>query len=146
MKKILGACIGSCVHVAGILNFLNIAKRSGYTTRFSGSALDIDILLKEIDDYKPDIVAVSYRLSPESVMPVFKELEEKIVESGNSNGIELILGTTKPVADIALKTGIFSRIFTGKETLEEVERYLTGEKIRESSRIPPPDSFKEGRG
>ena len=56
MKKILGACIGSCVHVAGILNFLNIAKRSGYNTRFSGSALDIDVLLQEIDDYKPDIV------------------------------------------------------------------------------------------
>ena len=137
MKKILGACIGSCVHVAGILNFLNIAKRSGYNTRFSGSALDIDKLLKEIDDYNPDIVAVSYRLSPESIMPVFKELKEKIVESGKSNGIKFILGTTKPVADIAFKLGIFSKVFTGEETAEEVERYLTGEKIREISSIPP---------
>ena len=77
MKKILGACIGSCVHVAGILNFLNIAKRSGYDTRFSGSALDIDMLEKEIKDHGPDIVAISYRLSPESIMPVFKELKEK---------------------------------------------------------------------
>jgi len=95
MKKILGACIGSCVHVAGILNFLNIAKRSGYNTRFSGSALDIDTLLKEIDDYGPDTVAVSYRLSPESILPVFKELEEKIIKSGKSNGIKFILGTKK---------------------------------------------------
>ncbi len=142
MKKILGACIGSCVHVAGILNFLNIAKRSGYNTRFSGSALDIDKLLKEIDDYNPDIVAVSYRLSPESIMPVFKELKEKIVESGKSNGIKFILGTTKPVADIAFKLGIFSKVFTGEETAEEVERYLTGEKIRERSSIPPQTLLK----
>ncbi len=142
MKKILGACIGSCVHVAGILNFLNIAKRSGYSTRFSGSALDIDVLLKEIDEYKPDIVAVSYRLSPESIMPVFKELKEKIVENRNSDGIKFILGTTKPVADIALKLGVFSRIFTGEETLEEVERYLTGEKIKESPAIPPQTLLK----
>jgi len=142
MKKILGACIGSCVHVAGILNFLNIAKRSGYNTRFSGSALDIDVLLQEIDDYKPDIVAVSYRLSPESIMPVFKELKEKIIEGGNSKGIKFIIGTTKPVADIALKLGIFSRVFTGEETVEEVESYLTGEKIKESSSMPPQTLLK----
>ncbi len=142
MKKILGACIGSCVHVAGILNFLNIAKRSGYNTRFSGSALDIDTLLREIDDYGPDTVAVSYRLSPESILPVFKELEEKIIKSGKSNGIKFILGTTRPVADIALKTGIFSMIFTGEETPEEVERYLTGEKIKESSGAPPQTLLK----
>ncbi len=142
MKKILGACIGSCVHVAGILNFLNIAKRAGYSTRFLGSALDIDVLLKEIDGYKPDIVAVSYRLSPESIMPVFKELEEKIVKNGNNGGIKFILGTTKPVADIALKLGIFSKVFTGEETVEDVERYLTGEKIKESSGVPPQTLLK----
>lgn len=142
MKKILGACIGSCVHIAGILNFLNIAKRAGYSTRFSGSALDIDVLLKEIDEYKPDIVAISYRLSPESIMPVFKELEEKIVKNGNNEGIKFILGTTKPVADIALKLGIFSRVFTGEETVEDVERYLTGKKIKENSGIPPQTLLK----
>jgi hypothetical protein len=142
MKKILGACIGSCVHVAGILNFLNIAKKAGYSTRFLGSALDIDVLLKEIDGYKPDIVAVSYRLSPESIMPVFKELEEKIVKNGNNGGIKFILGTTKPVADIALKLGIFSKVFSGEETVEDVERYLTGEKIKESSGVPPQTLLK----
>jgi len=137
MKKILGACIGSCVHVAGILNFLNIAKRSGYDTRFSGSALDIDMLEKEIKDYGPDIVAISYRLSPESIMPVFKELKEKIMDTGTNSGIKFILGTTRPVADIAASLGIFTRIFTGEETVEEVENYLTGKKIEKTSGIPP---------
>lgn len=137
MKKILGACIGSCVHVAGILNFLNIAKRSGYDTRFSGSALDIDTLRKEIKDCKPDIVAISYRLSPESIMPVFKELEEKIIGPAANSGIRFILGTTRPVAEIAADLGIFSRIFTGEDTLDEVESYLTGEKVKEHSGVPP---------
>ncbi|MDZ7837277.1 MAG: hypothetical protein U5N58_04595 [Actinomycetota bacterium] len=38
MKKILGASIGSCVHVAGVINFLNLAQQYGYQTRFLGPA------------------------------------------------------------------------------------------------------------
>ena len=49
MKKILGACIGSCVHIAGILNFLNLAQSHGYNTRFSGSAVGIDKLKEEVE-------------------------------------------------------------------------------------------------
>ena len=29
-KLILGACLGECVHVAGILSFLKIAEEKGY--------------------------------------------------------------------------------------------------------------------
>jgi len=112
MKKILGACIGSCVHVAGILNFLNLAAKAGYTTKFLGTAVKIDSLKKEIDSYEPDVVAISYRLSPGSSFPVFKELKNKIVLK-KDNEIEFILGTTKPVAEVAKKLNIFSKIFTG---------------------------------
>ncbi|HAJ95944.1 MAG TPA: methionine synthase [Actinobacteria bacterium] len=139
MKKILGACIGSCVHVAGILNFLNIAKRSGYETRFLGSALSIDDLAIEISKYSPDIAAVSYRLSPESIMGIFDELKAKIKEVPSLKNMEFILGTTRPVAEIAERTGIFTRIFTGEETEKEVEAYLKKIEIPKTFALPPGD-------
>ena len=113
MKKILGVCIGSCIHVAGVLNFLASAKTEGYETRFSGSAVDIDKLAEEIEEYRPDIVAISYRLSPESIMPVFDDLAKKIRQEPVLEKVDFILGTTKPVAEIAGKTKIFKKIFTG---------------------------------
>jgi len=136
MKKILGACIGSCVHIAGILNFLSIAERIGYRTKFLGSALDIDILEKEVKRFKPDIIGVSYRLSPESALPVFKELKDKLMVKENEK-VMFLLGTTKPVAEIVKKLKIFDIIFTGSESKEDVENYLKQKKVYRSSVIPP---------
>ncbi len=136
MKKILGACIGSCVHIAGILNFLSIAERLGYRTKFLGSALDIDILEKEVKRFKPDIIGISYRLSPESALPVFKELKDKLMVKENEKAV-FLLGTTKPVAEIVKKLKIFDIIFTGSESKEDVENYLKQKKVDRSSTIPP---------
>ena len=33
-KKILGAAIGSCVHVAGVIAFLRLAEDVGHATEF----------------------------------------------------------------------------------------------------------------
>ncbi len=139
MKKILGACIGSCVHIAGILNFLSLSKKYGYKTEFAGSACSIDRLKENIEKYKPDIVAVSYRLSPESALPLFKELKEKIIKELKRSKMEFILGGTKPVAEVGKKLGIFSAIFTGEERIEEIESFLTKKKIKRGSEIPPQD-------
>ncbi len=136
MKKILGVCVGSCVHIAGILNFLNLAQKKGYSTRFLGSAVCIDRLSEEIKKFKPHIVAISYRLSPESAIPVFKELKEKIKKLSGQK-IEFILGCTGPVAEVAAKLGIFKVIFTGRETAEEIENYLSGKKIKKYGSFPP---------
>jgi len=137
MKKILGACIGSCIHLAGVLNFLTAAKKAGYQTRFSGSAMGIDDLVDGIKEYRPDIVALSYRLSPESIMPVFEELKKKIKGAPLLENIEFILGTTRPVAEIAANTGIFKRIFTGEEDASDVESYLRKEKVDREETVPP---------
>ncbi len=137
MKKIMGACIGSCVHIAGMLNFLNLAGRQGYSTEFLGSAVSIDEVIKGIEKTRPDIVAISYRLSPESILPVFMELKEKIIDRPEKKKIEFILGTTGPVGEVAEKLGIFDKIFTGGETIEEVESYLNKKIVKTSSEIPP---------
>ena len=63
-KKILGAAIGNCIHVAGLMNFLALAEQEGYTTLFLGPAVPIPKLVQSIKEQEPDIVAVSYRLTP----------------------------------------------------------------------------------
>ena len=40
-KKILGAAVGSCVHVAGVISFLRLAEDLGHTTDFLGPAVGI---------------------------------------------------------------------------------------------------------
>ena len=44
-KTILGAALGECVHVAGVLNFLRLAEQEGYRTLFTGPATSIPDLL-----------------------------------------------------------------------------------------------------
>ncbi|MHA1337668.1 MAG: hypothetical protein ACTSPW_18305, partial [Promethearchaeota archaeon] len=47
-KKILLACIGQCVHVAGTYNFMQIAQNMGYDCIFLGPAVPISKLIDEI--------------------------------------------------------------------------------------------------
>ena len=144
MRKILGAAIGSCVHVAGIMSFLNIARSCGFETKFSGQAVDIAGLKSQIEKYDPEIIAVSYRLSPESAAGLFNDLNDNVVKVFKKK--TFILGTTKPVADILSEAGIlkvFDRVFTGGEPPEDVENYLTGKKLQLSGINIPPQTLTE---
>ncbi len=147
MKKILGAAIGSCVHVAGIMSFLNIARSLGFETKFSGQAVDIAQLKEQIEEQEPEIIALSYRLSPESAEGLFADLDNLIIKVfGNKT---FILGTTKPVADVLMAAGLlkaFDRVFTGGEPPEDVENYLTGKKLHLSGNKIPPQTLTERIG
>jgi hypothetical protein len=148
MKRILGAAVGSCVHIAGILNFLKIAGQLGFETRFAGSAISIEKLKEEIHKFNPDIVGISYRLSPESAINVFKELKEKIPcrSDKNNKKLTLMLGTTKPVRDILKKSNlleIFDAVFTGGESKDEVKNYIKGKKPETSPENIPPQNLSD---
>lgn len=144
MKKdlrILGASVAGCVHVAGILKFLQTAKDEGFTTSFAGSALEIDNLILKVNEFNPDILGISYRLSPESAIIAFKELIKKLQENTDKEKIILVLGTTKSVSNALDEAGIsnnFSRIFTGGESQKEVSDFLKGHKFENyRENIPP---------
>lgn len=121
-KKILGASIGNCVHVAGIIHFLNIAEDEGYETLFLGPAVPIDKLFENICSWKPDIVAVSYRLTPENVRYLLEEIKEKKKQLDFE--VEWEFGGTKPVADVAREFGFFSYISDGYDDINDTIRYL----------------------
>ena len=123
---ILGASIGKCVHVAGIMKFLNLAHDLGYQTHFLGPAVPVDKLLDEIEKINPDIAALSYRLSPESAGSVFKELKDGISKRDIKK--RFFLGCTPPVAEVAKNTGLFEWIVTEATPYEEIISFLKGEK------------------
>ena len=62
-KRILGASIGNCVHVAGVAHFLDLAEQEGYETIFLGPAVSIDVLYENVYKYKPDILSLGERFS-----------------------------------------------------------------------------------
>jgi len=125
MKKIIGAAIGSCVHVAGLHHFLEIAESEGYESIYCGPAVSVSRLLEIIRDDKPDIVAVSYRLTPESAAGLFEELKRGFDREAIT-GCRMIFGGTPPVASVAARYGIFERLFDGTEPPGTVREYLRG--------------------
>ena len=45
MMRILAAAVGDCIHVIGVRNFLQLAKREGYDTFFLGARVSVDKLV-----------------------------------------------------------------------------------------------------
>ena len=63
-RTVVAGALGECVHVAGVINFLRLAKTAGWHTVFLGPAVSIDKFVDVIREERPDLVGVSYRLTP----------------------------------------------------------------------------------
>lgn len=135
MRKILACTIGNCVHVAGTMNFLSLAEKEGYDPKFLGIGISIEQLLKNIKIKKPEIVALSYRLTPEPLVEILEELKTKIREE-KLEGITWLFGGTEPTGKVAEKSGIFNKIFYGYEDIDEVIWYLKGKEYSEDEEYP----------
>lgn len=122
-RKIIGAPIGDCVHVAGVYNFLRLAEAQGYETVFLGPAVSVERLVDAIKQEDPLIVGVSYRLTPEAAERLFSELKEMLSREGLL-GCRFVFGGTPPVARVAETTGLFERVFDGSEDDEATIGYL----------------------
>ncbi|MGI6701991.1 MAG: cobalamin B12-binding domain-containing protein [Christensenellales bacterium] len=124
-KKILGASIGNCVHVAGVVHFLALAEKEGYETIFLGPAMSIDKLFEAIKEIKPEMIGISYRLTPNNV----KSLLDEVIERNKALDYKPIwvFGGTKPVSDIAKKYDIFAFVSDGYDDISDSIRFLRGE-------------------
>ncbi len=130
MKKYLGAAIGNCVHIGGVVNFLKLAEDDGHKTYFIGAAVGIERLIEKVLEIKPDVVAISYRLTAKNAESLLNNLKEYIREEGLDN-IEWILGGTKPVAEIAKGFSFLTTVFDGTEDIDDVINYLRGKHLKE---------------
>jgi Predicted cobalamin binding protein len=137
MKKILAASIGIDVHIAGILNFLELAKREGYEVVNLGAAVPINKLIESIENEKPDIVAISYRLGADALTKLLDEFFRKVKELDIYKKIDFIFGGTLETGEVARKYGIFKKIFDGSEEEEDVVLFLRGQmKYEEKKNYP----------
>lgn len=127
-RTIVAGALGNCVHVAGVAGFLRIAEELGYETVFLGAAVSIDEFVEAIRRHDPEIVGVSYRLTPEVVGNLIQDLHARLEEEALLDR-RFAFGGTPPVCEAAEKLGWFERCFTGLENLDEVWAYLRGETI-----------------
>jgi len=126
-QVILGGALGECVHVAGVLRFLALAEREGYRTIFTGPAAELSAFVSAIRSESPDIVAVSYRLTPENARSLLIELGEACSQAGLIGSTRFVFGGTPPVADVAREIGLFEAVFDGRDPPESVVAYLRGQ-------------------
>jgi methanogenic corrinoid protein MtbC1 len=135
MKKlIVAAAIGNCVHVAGVYNFLRFAEQQGYETVFLGPAVPIKKLIEAVKEHKPEIVGVSYRLTPSALEKLLEELKKEI-EVNNLQHIKWVFGGTEPTAEVARRSGIFAAVFDGKNGDEPTINFLRGGSTNHRQRV-----------
>jgi len=120
--KIIGASVGNCVHVAGVIHFLSLAQDEGYDTIFLGPAVKIDVLFASIRNNSPEYVAIGYRLTAENfekLLPEIINLNKKLKKKPS-----WVFGGTPPVAEIAEKSGFFDVVFDGTEDIDDCISFL----------------------
>ena len=130
--KILGAAVGDCVHVAGVVNFLHLAEAQGYATFCLGPAVPVDELLGAALEDDPDIIAVGYRLTPETGARVLAELKDKAERMGLAHK-RFIFGGVGAVCDYARRLGLFEAVFDADTTVDEIIAYLRGGPARQDA-------------
>jgi methylmalonyl-CoA mutase cobalamin-binding subunit len=129
--KVLAGSLGDCVHVAGVTRFLSIAETAGYDTYFTGPATDLETFMDAITRVDPDVIGVSYRLTPENARILLRELQSMLEAAGVLGRKRLFFGGTPPVAEVARELGYFDAIFSGEEPPYEVQAALRGEPLRQ---------------
>ncbi|MFX1318719.1 MAG: methionine synthase [Promethearchaeota archaeon] len=122
-RLILGASLGNCVHVAGVLNFLSLAETRGYHTEFLGPATPIDTILNRVEETQANIIGLSYRLTPKVGAQLVTELSQKVKERGFEKKTWLFGGTT-PVVNEVRKSGFFDIYFDSTSTDEDILTFL----------------------
>ena len=127
MPKVIAGSLGNCVHIAGVVNFLALADRAGYDTEFLGAAVPVEDFVEAVRTHDPDLVGVSYRLTPEVAERLLADLKQRLQEAGLADR-RFVFAGTPPVCAAAEKLGWFERCFTGLEPPEETWCYLRGEK------------------
>ncbi len=128
MPTVIAGALGNCVHVAGIVKFLSIAERLGYQTEFLGAAVPVEKFVEEIRARDPDLVGISYRLTPEVAGRLLEDLRWRLEKEGLADR-RFVFAGTPPVCAVAEQQGWFERCFSGLEEPEEVAAYLKGERV-----------------
>ncbi|MFN2214279.1 MAG: cobalamin B12-binding domain-containing protein [Anaerolineales bacterium] len=136
-KTVITAALGECVHVAGVMKFTRLAEEAGWKPIFLGPAVPISEVLAAAEKEKAELVAVSYRLTPETGERLLGEFAEAADDLRNQ-GVRFAFGGTPPVAARAKSIGFFEKIFVGGEPQEAVLAYLKGQPVASQTEMDFP--------
>lgn len=141
MKKIvIGAALGECVHVAGVMSFLRLAEMAGWKTIFLGPAVSIAKVIEEAKKQGATLVGVSYRLTPETGERLLGEFAEA-ADVLRENGVRFAFAGTPELAQKAGKMAFFDTVFQGGEPADQVLAYLKGEESTGDQQKEPPQKL-----
>ncbi len=132
-RIIVAGALGNCVHVAGVLSFLSLARSIGFETIFLGPATGVAEFADAIEEHKPELVAISYRLTPQVAETLISELQQLLSER-DLLGRRFVFGGTPPVAQVAKESGLFERVFSGEDGPDEVLAFLRGQGHKDEER------------
>ena len=131
-KTVVACALGECVHVAGVMSFLRLAEQVGWNTIFLGPATSIEKAIQAAEENQADMLAVSYRLTPETgerLLAQFAEAADHLRE----RGVRFAFGGTPPVVEKADSLGFFHAVFDGSQTYEETLAFLKGEEYSQKT-------------
>ena len=126
VQTVVAGALGECVHVAGVNKFLRLAEAAGWRTIFLGPAVPIKKFLQVARDEDADMIAVSYRLTPDTGERLLADFAEE-ADDLHSAGVRFAFGGTPPVAARAQAMGFFERVFEGGESADAVLTFLKSE-------------------
>ena len=138
---VVGGALGECVHVAGIYNFLRLAEAQGWRTVFLGPAVSPEAFIGAVQETDADLVALSYRLTPENGETLLRDFRQAVEEAG-LGGKRFCFGGTPPVVARARALGWIERCFDGTEPVESAIGYLRGDDPA-AGQGAYPESFRE---
>jgi len=130
-EMIIGCSMGNCVHVAGAAHFLSLAEDEGYKTLFLGPAVSIDKIISSIEEHKPVMITLGYRLTPENGVKIVKELIEKSKKLTHTP--KWLFGGTPPVAEKVRELSFFDVIFDGTDDIDDSITLLRTGKMPEKN-------------
>jgi hypothetical protein len=142
VPTVVGGALGECVHVAGVYGFLELAKQRGWRTHFLGPAVSIDRFVGFMRELDPDLVALSYRLTPETCAGLLDTFHAAVRAAG-LEGRRFCFGGTPPVVRHARARPWLDRCFDGTEPVEEILAYLAGDDGSPGGEARPPDTLQE---
>jgi methylmalonyl-CoA mutase cobalamin-binding subunit len=138
---VVGGALGECVHVAGIYNFLRLAETQGWRTVFLGPAVSPEAFIGAVQETGADLVALSYRLTPENGEALLRAFRDAVEEAGLTD-LRFCFGGTPPVVARARTLGWLERCFDGTEPVEAVIGYLRGDDPA-AGRGTYPETFRD---
>jgi len=123
-RIIIGGAVGNCVHIAGVYEYLRIAEKFDFKTIFLGAAVSPEEFVKMIEDKKPEIVCISYRLTPSGLRQILNKFFKLIKSRQLLNKVSCYFGGTPECIAVAKEFSYFKYYFQGEESFSKIKESL----------------------